>query len=220
MAISFTCRTCGKRYKFRDDAAGKRAICKQCGEKIFVPKKTTTDADNFQDAVREESSYASETSTPLPAAVSSGNKRKRKGAGAVRDRSPLRYAVFGAKQGAFYFFVIFVVLELIIGVGAAWSFVNGQPQDNMFIMGIIYVVIGAVFGSVVMLTARLLDSRLAGVLSGAVFMAAEKGIAMAIISGVGFGLQAVGVVLGAVFGFFVSWRMLESGIKTLRHDRD
>ena len=90
----------------------------------------------------------------------------------------------------------------------------------MFIMGIIYVVIGAVFGSVVMLTARLLDSRLAGVLSGAVFMAAEKGIAMAIISGVGFGLQAVGVVLGAVFGFFVSWRMLESGIKTLRHDRD
>jgi|GEM_PF-2386380 len=60
MTIKVSCGICGKVYKVRDDAAGKRLRCKECGETIKIPEpETEHDDDDFSnllaDAVELES---------------------------------------------------------------------------------------------------------------------------------------------------------------------
>ena len=49
-------------------------------------------------------------------------------------------------------------------------------------------------------------------------MAAEKGIVMAMVPGVGPGLQAFGVIIGAVYGLFFSWRILVLASESITHE--
>lgn len=52
MPILLKCGRCGKRYKVRDEAAGRRFKCKGCGSLIRVPVKHQVDSDDdFLDAL-------------------------------------------------------------------------------------------------------------------------------------------------------------------------
>lgn len=60
MTIKVSCDICAKKYKVRDEAAGKRMRCKECGETITIPEpESDHDDDDFskllEDAVELES---------------------------------------------------------------------------------------------------------------------------------------------------------------------
>jgi hypothetical protein len=48
MAIEFTCPTCGKLLKLRDEAAGKTGKCPQCKAVITVPSAGANEDDMFE----------------------------------------------------------------------------------------------------------------------------------------------------------------------------
>ena len=220
MAIIFKCRRCGKRYKVRDEAAGKRFECKECGQKVRVPtpKETHTDDDflgALDAAAAEESVSGGPNLAPRPAPVVGRKKRKRQkteppasASDSVLTRSA-RYALAGAVVGAIVF-AVFVVIDTFFFGSADYSIVYKQPEANFFVVLIIYSAIGAVFGAIVVGTAGLCDSKAAGLVAGAVVMAVEKGIAMAMIPGAGSGFQVFGLIVGALYGLFFSWAILSS----------
>ncbi len=222
MAIRIQCSHCGKKYKLPDNAAGGQAKCKECGKRIRVPKPEHSNTDNFLDALdaatAEQSADAGENPAPLSLPPAGRKKRKRKKAEASRSASngPLQYAVIGAIAGAIIF-AVFGVVDMFLS-SPALSIVYRQPEDSFLITGIIYIVIGAAFGVMVMFMARLCDSMAAGLITGAVLMAAEKGIGMAMIPGVGSGLQAFGIIIGAVYGLFFSWRILVFANESITHE--
>ncbi len=220
MAIVFKCRRCGKRYKVRDEAAGKRIECKECGQKVRVPtpKETHTDDDllGALDAA-EESEAGDPDLAPLPAPVIGRKKRKQEkdeteppqsASHSVLTQSA-QYAVAGAVVGAIVF-AVFVVIDTFVFGSADYSIVYKQPEANFFVVLIIYAAIGAVFGAIVVGTAGLCDSKAAGLVAGAVVMAVEKGIAMAVVPGAGSGFQVLGLIVGALYGLFFSWAILSS----------
>ena len=50
MPISCECPSCGKRLKAPDSAAGKRALCPQCGNPVQIPTEIIHDAEEVPDA--------------------------------------------------------------------------------------------------------------------------------------------------------------------------
>ena len=48
MAISFSCITCGKKYKVADSLAGKTAKCQGCGQPIKIPQISTSPSGQSQ----------------------------------------------------------------------------------------------------------------------------------------------------------------------------
>jgi len=220
MAIIFKCRQCGKRYKVRDEAAGKRVECKECGQKMRVPTPKETHADDdipvaLDPAAAAESVSGGPNLAPRPAPVVGRKKRKRQkteppasASDSVLTRLP-QYALAGAVVGAI-FFAVFVVIDTFVFSSADYGIVYKQPEANFFVVLIIYGAIGAVFGAIVMGTAGLSDSMAAGLGAGAVVMAVEKGIAMAMVPGAGSGFQVLGLIVGALYGLFFSWAILSS----------
>lgn len=217
MAIVFKCRRCGKRYKVRDEAAGKRIECKECGQKVRVPTPKETHTDDDLLGAAEESESGGPDLAPLPAPVIRRKKRKREkdeteppqsASDSVLTRS-LQYAVAGAVLGAISFTVFGVIDTFVIG-SADYSIVYKQPEANFFVVLIVYAAIGAVFGVIVVGTAGLCDSKAAGLVAGAVVMAMEKGITMAVVSGAGSGWTVLGLIVGALYGLFFSWAILSA----------
>jgi len=109
------------------------------------------------------------------------------------------------------FFTVFVVVDYFLFSSSNLSFVHKLPEETVIffvIRFLIYGALGAVFGGSVVFVAALCDSMAAGLITGAVLMAAEKGIGMALIPGIGTGFQAFGLIVGAIYGLFFSWRIL------------
>ena len=92
MAIRLECGGCGKSYKLRDEVAGKRIKCKECGNPIAVPMNQDVDADDdfltALDALTKEGSeappYRGLDARDKPEAT--GGPRKRRAQGTVSHR--------------------------------------------------------------------------------------------------------------------------------------
>ncbi len=49
MAISFECESCGKAFTVRDELAGKTGQCKQCGQRMTIPRESDSEAYGLDD---------------------------------------------------------------------------------------------------------------------------------------------------------------------------
>ncbi len=66
MPISFTCGQCGKDYIVSDGLAGKRAMCKACGNRMQIPGDSAVDAVAVSAPVARSSSPSRPAAAPPP----------------------------------------------------------------------------------------------------------------------------------------------------------
>src|SRR5215211_3805113 len=68
MPIDFNCQGCGKHYRVRDELAGRVAQCKNCGQKMTVPRPAPIEEPPEEEAADRGIGFADEEdSRPTPA---------------------------------------------------------------------------------------------------------------------------------------------------------
>ena len=50
MAISFECESCGMAFTVRDELAGKTGQCKQCGQRMTIPRESDSEGYGLEDS--------------------------------------------------------------------------------------------------------------------------------------------------------------------------
>ena len=76
MSISVTCR-CGKKYRVRDEMAGKRAKCPACGKVFTVPQPQLPDDSPLIDLAAHETAERLSAAESLPASSKPSKKSKK-----------------------------------------------------------------------------------------------------------------------------------------------
>jgi hypothetical protein len=110
MAIAVTCQACGRQYNVKDEAAGKKFKCKDCGEVVSVPEvgggggASDDYGDPYNPYADEE--FGEERAAAPPAA----RRPKRKGSG-----GPARERVNGPATGL----TVCAAISLVISILAA-----------------------------------------------------------------------------------------------------
>jgi hypothetical protein len=193
MTIQVKCRGCGRSYRLRDDLAGRRLKCKDCGKAMQVP---AADDDQFEDEFEG-----------LPPATR--RKSPQRGTSRAAKRKPRRHSQTSQIDTTV---VLMGILCLLHSAGSvAWTFRYGSVLLNssfLFTFGGIFILariagdIGLFSGGIGILarkqwgvsTAQMSSLVLVGVLAisflrslGALFSS--------------FGLKFLGSMLGSVAGY-------------------
>jgi len=91
MAIAVTCQACGRQYNVKDEAAGKKFKCKDCGEAVSVPEAGGGGgaADDYGDAYNPYAEDDFGGSAAPPAPTRRPKKKRGQGASVAADRLKL-----------------------------------------------------------------------------------------------------------------------------------
>ncbi|MCR9201122.1 MAG: zinc-ribbon domain-containing protein [Planctomycetaceae bacterium] len=144
MPIKTQCRRCGKKYRVRDELAGKKIPCKECGAKIrgkdpyaAPPARNTT---GYADVAYEEDAYSGTVTTGGRDPYSSGPpRRKRKKKRRKRTAQPAR-----ASRRAWWRLpvgILGMLLFIAIGGSAVIGVMEGKNRALRGLFGSIGAVI-------------------------------------------------------------------------------
>ena len=113
MAIAVTCQACGRQYNVKDEAAGKKFKCKDCGEAVSVPEGGGGGGAAADDYGEPYNPYADDDFGGESAAAPVAARRpKRKGA-----RGPARERVSGPATGLTVCAAISLVVSILAAIG-------------------------------------------------------------------------------------------------------
>ncbi len=112
MVIDVQCEACRKRYRVKDNLAGRRIKCKQCEAVMVVPDPMSAD-DEWGD-------YEDEPELPPPRAKSAKRKPNRK-----KTTKPVSE---GPGLGKKVFAVIGMALGVVVAIGSVVALLNGTPR--------------------------------------------------------------------------------------------
>jgi hypothetical protein len=147
MAIPVTCSQCGRQYNVKDDAAGKKFKCKDCGAVVDVPQAASDNApqDEFGDL---DSPYADDDFGAAPPVSTRPKRRKssaRSGAAAERTFAPALclYIVCGLSL-AYWIFNLVANLMGIVPLGGLGNAQQQMAQEvgrviGLAITGVLFV---------------------------------------------------------------------------------
>ncbi len=146
MAIEVTCPACGRQYNVKDEAAGKKFKCKDCGEAVSVPAGAggSAAADDFGDPYNPyaEEDFGAGEAPPI-ASRRPGKKSRSSSAAAQRTNLPaiFLYVVCGLS-------IAYITLNLIttaMGFQAQFPGMNQPPPEIMNVSKAIAYVIMVIF---------------------------------------------------------------------------
>lgn len=145
MSITVECRRCGRGYKVREEASGKRIECKECGTPIQVPrrKRPEYEDDFLSDFDDEWDSPPAPRRTSSPPARRRASKRPKKRGGKRRKQGnqPARtLALIGG-----------IPFGLFLLFGVIGSILTGSPEPILVSLGsgigvgLFFILIGGVW---------------------------------------------------------------------------
>ncbi len=145
MTIEFECPECSRKYRVKDELAGRKVSCKDCGSRISVP-------DGYEEN-DEWGEYHDNEPEPVPV------RRKRSGSAGQRKSRKNGQAAVGSSGGSMYEFDVsrltvvgwmLVFVSLVTGIGSAMGIVaaTGGMRNNdrgtRKLLGLVGFGIGAV----------------------------------------------------------------------------
>jgi len=124
MAISVTCHSCGREYSVKDEAAGKKFKCKDCGEVVDVPGASGSDSveDDLGGPYDPYADGLDAGGAPPPVAARRPNRKRGGSKAAAGDRLKLP-AIF---------MIIVVCLSFVYNFLNLAANLLGFGQDNPF----------------------------------------------------------------------------------------
>ena len=209
MAIEVTCSGCFRPYKVKDDAAGRKFRCKECGHLVRVPSANT----QIEDDAFDENDF---DSAPMPPRKGDGARKGRpKKRNGSRDAS-IDFSRFGPNL---IHLIVVAGLFLISVAGAfcGFGFFQSVYQFMVVLAGPVYLFMG--FVMVVGLEYR--DNREsvrnggrigAGVLLVVYVGSVVVGISMGLVPKINLPALAVGLGLAGLLGMLV-WAPISFAIR-------
>ncbi len=207
MAISVSCNECGKEYNVKDDAAGKKFKCKDCGAVIQVPEALGSEGDEFAglEGDLEEDWPDSEEGGPAATVSRLPNRkrRKRRSGGsrqAAKDRlkGPAISLIVVASISLAHR-ILDLLLVTVFGLAAIpqqqQQFMNNDVAVAQIVGGIVGDIVGIVFGIIVLIGAiKMLQVRSFGLAMTAAVLSVIPLCSPCCCLGIPFGIWALVVL--------------------------